>query len=214
MKKSKKNVPLKSIKKWGKYLRLESRFNLNVGLRTDGLRQFFARYVLAKGFKGLKITDISPRTLRGYDAMFKVQIAYSAFDALLEGVALFSHRSDLEYKRFKHKIINPELANSIRANNENLILVSISHANSTFARQLESVYSARSDNVMHIASAIRHLSAHGLLTVNGARLDLAKNVKDLNILADLVIKYTDDLFTEFVEVAYDSICAEFGYDGI
>lgn len=204
VKNSGKKIPLGKMRKWGKCLKLMDRSDL----ATYGIKRFFARYSLAVGFEGIKVKNLSEKTKKGYDSIFKVQIAYSAFDALLTGIEILNHSVTVEYDRLKHVIDDEPLAERFRNKNSDLLHLALMHTTKNMTKNLLNFNDSKSNNVMHIAAAVRHLSAHGLMTVNGARLDLVRNVNDMNKLGDEVIKYTEGLFGKFVDELFVNVSAE------
>jgi hypothetical protein len=184
-------------------------------LALYGMKRFYARYALAYEFEGLKIKNMGARTIRGYSAMFEVMIAYSAFDAMLEGVEIFQVRTDIKLNRLQHKIENQEkLAATIREKCGDILDIALQHCERKLRKQIYSFLKEEHDNVFFVAAAIRHVTAHGLLSVNGARLDLARNVEVFRKLASLILQHTDQQFEKFADQVYDYAAAHSGYDGL
>jgi hypothetical protein len=200
------------IKKFNKAIKMLGVNNFAI----YGLKRFYARFAMAHDYEGIKLRSMKARTVRGYSAMFEVMIAYSAFDSLLEGIEIFhKEMTDIKLNRLQHEIKNQEkLAETIRLKCNAILDIALQHCEKKLKNQIHKFRDGEHDNVFFVAAAIRHLTAHGLLSVNGGRLDLARNVEVFKKLSRLVLAHADEQFTKFSDQVYDYAAAQSGYDGL
>lgn len=134
-----------------------------------------ARYGLATRFKGITLEGFSKTTTAGYESALRLMLCYSAAEAVFKA---------LGQKITDHQMDDPELAKALRT----LFLKSLSpqgddgtggqaelktlteELRSGTLRPLESFLNQDHDNIRVAATAMRHLMAHGTLTLNGLNL--------------------------------------------
>ena len=160
------------------------------------LIRFVYRYRLANSFSGIVADDIG-NSIKGYNAILKVFLTYTAYEQLLnsaKGLHVFGLLSiDKNY------ILNKKLADKIRENKE-LISFLVEHSvGSILISQLSNFRNNKNDDVVCIAYAIRNVFSHGELTATAIGTRLARQRKVLDELADFLLAYCDDTFTKCVE---------------
>ncbi len=188
------------VKKFNKALKILSDVET---LHVFGIKRFYSRYALAHSFKGLNVDGMSPRTIRGYSAMYRLQIAYSAFDSLLDGVATLKVKTSIKMERHLHAIENEKLIESLRKHNQDIFHLCMVHCEKYTRKSISDLLDGKQNNILHLAAAIRHLVAHGQLSVHGGRLHLARNVRDVMTLSGEVLRYADEQFGKLADEVYD-----------
>lgn len=166
---------------------------------------FFYRYAFAHGFQGMQVDGYSIRTLKGYNALFKVQLAYSAYDSMLISGKSVKHQVKLSSSPYSYSLQNKRLANSLRLNKV-LLNTLIKESNSTLSNRIKKFSEKRNDDVLPIAAAIRHLVAHGKITATSVDLLLVRNWKQVEILSIVILEFVDGLFSDYTKrvVAHDA----------
>lgn len=176
-------------------------FKATVNLRSHNtnkklLARFVYRYRLAKSFREIIANEIG-RTLKGYNAILKVFLTYTAYEQLLKGaygLRVFGLNSI-----DKNRIENIQLATRIR-NNKQLIDFLIEYStDSILIGQLVAFRKNMNNDIVCVAYAIRNVFAHGELTATPIGVSLKKERTTLIDLADFLLNYCDDIFTKCVE---------------
>jgi hypothetical protein len=164
------------------------------------LNRFAARYRAANLFDGIQLKPRASDDLRrGYSALLKVFLAYTAAESLRDGLRA-SHRSS-----FRINLISSPLAKSLRRNSKLLALLEeeVEKYNKNKKKvpplldRLQRFRSAESDDVGSVAQAIRHLVAHGVLTVGGANATTIERAASLTELAEEMLKLCNGEFSNF-----------------
>jgi hypothetical protein len=160
------------------------------------LMRFVYRYRLTKSFSEFVAEGIG-KTLKGYNAIFKVFLAYKAYEQLLKGA---SGLRVYELGSLKNNhVVDVQLASRLRMN-EKLINSLIEYStDSRLIYQLAAFRNAQSEDIICVIYAIRNVFAHGDLTSTSIGLALKNQRTTLLDLADLLLNYCDDNFTKCVE---------------
>ena len=171
-----------------------------------GISRYFARRDLCKSFRGLKLKDYSKNTVNGYNAIFSVYLAYSALDVLTSTIAKNYYQFetfDRYLKRdkksggcifeiYRIRIENEELADWLR-DNHLLMEIIADETVQHIRKDVISFCSHDHNNVISICQGIRHLVAHGNLTVAAAAAHSKKYSDAIEYCAELLISAADDL---------------------
>lgn len=182
----------KGKKFWGEFVR-EKKIE-----GCENLTPFFYRFAFASGFKKMEVDGYSDRTLKGYNALFKVQLAFSAYDSLLIGGKSIKHRVKLKSSLYDYSLQNKRLARSLRLNKE-LMKILIEKTKGSLSEKIKKFSEEKSDDVLPIAAAIRHLVAHGKITATSVDLLLVKNWKQIDKLSITILDFVDGLFYDYVK---------------
>ncbi len=160
------------------------------------LARFVYRYRLAKSFTEIVAKDIG-RTIKGYNAILKVFLTYTAYEQLLKGaygLRIFGLDS-LD----RNRIVDIHLAERLR-NNKQLIDFLIEYStDSILIGQLVAFRKSKNNDVVCVAYAIRNVFAHGELTATPIGVALKTQRTTLGDLADFLLNYCDNIFTKCVE---------------
>jgi hypothetical protein len=156
---------------------------------------FYARFALAHGFTAIQVTDFSERAIKGYSTLIKLQLAYSAFDTLMSVLDEYKKYVRLPSDPYKHSLKRTILANQFRSN-PTLINLLERHTERKLKPRINLFNQGFSDDVLPIAMAIRHLTAHGIMSVGGGELELKTNRDKIDVLSKLLIDYSDEVFAK------------------
>ena len=176
-------------------------FKATVNLRSHSenkklLARFDYRYRLAKSFTEIIAKDIG-RTIKGYNAILKVFLTYTAYEQLLKasnGLRVYGLDSI-----DRNRIADIELAERLR-NNKQLIDFLIEYStDSILIGQLVAFRKNKNNDIVCVAYAIRNVFAHGELTATPIGIALKTERTTLIDLADFLLNYCNDIFTKCVE---------------
>ena len=156
---------------------------------------FFARFSLADGFISIKAKDFREISMKGYGSLIKLQLAYSAFDTLMSVINEYKKYARLQSDPYKHSLNRRILANQLRTNSTLMELLE-NHTERKLKPRINLFNQKISDDVLCIAMGIRHLTAHGILSVGGGELDLKMNRDKVDALSNLLLDYSDEVFSK------------------
>jgi hypothetical protein len=157
------------------------------------LNRFAARYRAAKLFVGIQYSpDATDEWQRGFSALLKVFLAYSAAE---------SFRTAKEERGPITINLNDSLLAEVLRNNENLLELLRVETRPALSNMVKTFQNRESDDVGCIAAAVRHLVAHGTLTVGGANVGTLERSECILRLAEAVLLLSDREFSEFCNAA-------------
>ncbi|HQR86490.1 MAG: hypothetical protein B7Y59_03935 [Burkholderiales bacterium 35-55-47] len=195
-----------AFKRWADFVK-DEKTTIN---RAPSSFRFIARFRLASKFDGVKADGYGEKTLRGYDALLKVFLAYTAFESLIEAIdenrAIGNKHLAVDFSIDKHNHSFDDFSISRKIwNNEKLLQILIDYADvsqrtSVQMEALMSFYLGVIDgkHLHAVARQIRHLVAHGNLTAYGAESIRKENTDALGELAKLILDETYNLFEQYV----------------
>jgi hypothetical protein len=176
-------------------------FKSTSNLRTHNenkklLTRFVYRYRLAKSFTEIIANDIG-RTIKGYNAILKVFLTYTAYEQLLKGA--YGLRVFGLDSVDRNRIVNIQLAERLRSNKHLIDFLIEYSTDSMLIGQLVAFKKNKNNDVVCVAYAIRNVFAHGELTATPIGVALKTERTALTDLADFLLNYCDDIFTKCVE---------------
>jgi hypothetical protein len=167
---------------------------LNNGLQIKdsqraNLNRFKARYVLAKNFKNLEISNITQKTVNGYSSLFSVFLAYNAAEKLGSSISV--------------SILNWELNEVVFSKNVRELLSSLNLEIDEFVHDklkenFDEFMKGDNDNIRIPASVIRNAFAHGSLTPNILKATTRKRQQILDNISTKLLEKTDQVFSNWV----------------
>lgn len=160
------------------------------------MNRFMYRYRMAKAFETLVAKDVEKRTVDGYACGMKLFMAYSAYDEIRA-----AERILLNLNRNKtHKYKNEILAEKIRSNErmKDLLLETIAVEEDGLRIMLKKFYANKNNEIMIFASSLRHSFVHGDFTTARSGLTNKREIQTINDVTDVVLKLSDELFSEMV----------------
>ncbi len=164
---------------------------------TDEVYRFTNRFRVAKAFLGIKLDNYTPNTVIGYDSLFKVFLAYSAFELFLKiiGKKQYTVMGMLTpYKPANH------IAVVLQKDKGKQFYTFVHHYldNPNHKKNLKDVYDGNSQNITYIASSIRHIFAHGHLSAHANNCNPLTVKEVCNNVFDFHMKVMDDEFSKVV----------------
>jgi hypothetical protein len=172
---------------------------VNLRLHSENkklLTRFVYRYRLAKSFTEIIADDIG-RTIKGYNAILKVFLTYTAYEQLLKGA--YGLRVFGLDSVDRNRIEDAQLAEKLRKNKQLINFLIEYSTDSILIAQLVSFRKNSNNDVVCVAYAIRNVFAHGELTATPIGVALKTERTTLLELADFLLNYCDDIFTKCVE---------------
>ena len=159
------------------------------------LARFVSRFQAASGYLGMAFAGLTPSVARGYSAAFGVVAAYSALEAcwVAEGTT--------KSQAAREGLINLPLAQRLRSTMfragfplSELLNAPLRERLQRFLRGDDEQHWPDSQDVLTVARAIRHLSAHGVFTPSGGGVVTAASARVLQDLADAVLQHAEEKF--------------------
>lgn len=164
-----------------------------VGSAGD-LNRFWSRYRLAKSFQSISLDSYTAETTEGYSALFRVFLAYSAFEQLLDCCGL--NLPGVEPLLPPYKPSECEEAIRKVEHYDSFLGVVMKHLDRVAHRtQLENFLSGKPCNVLYVAAGIRHIFAHGKLTPNSGAGFTAPAQQISTILCEFLFHVMDGEFS-------------------
>jgi len=92
---------------------------------TKGMMtRFYSRFAMAQGFRGVVFDGYSPSSVRGYGALLKLQLAYSALDVFVKAANHVEKQINKPKKAiYEYRLIDENLANNFRECHQLLIFL-------------------------------------------------------------------------------------------
>lgn len=172
-------------------------FKLPIG----DVNRFRARYRVAKCFRGVELEDYREATTAGYSALCRVMFVWSAFETFLQinGIKprdVKKVASDLE-KHGSKKILS-QIQRIDKG--EKFYRFIDERVNPTHKDQLADYFKGNPCNIAYLASAIRHIFAHGWLSPNANEVDPKAVVEICDVLSDFLLTFMDTEFSRHVYI--------------
>lgn len=163
------------------------------------VNRFRARYRLARAFKGASFDGYSPPVARGYDALMRLMLTWSALEMLLPAIGesrekissvvdwtastqtLYSMPGAVSYFKF----IDTKLKNKQR-------------------KKIAPFFEAKSCCGLEMAAAVRHVFAHGLLTPTAQGTDGDHAAAICEHLVEGIFEVVDAEFKNRVQEVVDA----------
>jgi hypothetical protein len=175
------------------------------GFVTDNgdVNRFGARFRAAASYRGVNLDGYSAGTASGYSALCRVLFTWSAFEAFL-------HICGLE-QRAAGPILDPRgslgIGKEIRRIDAGDIFYKFIYdrVNTTHKRELGNYFNDDPCNVGYLASAIRHIFAHGWLTPNASQVETDVVTGVCNMLCDFLLEVMDQEFGHRITSGLDRL---------
>jgi len=156
------------------------------------VNRFGARFRAAAKFEGVLLGGYAQSTIAGYSALCRVLFVWSAFESFMSICGL------------EQRTVGPLLdrhgalavANDIRASDKGNAFYQFiqERVNAAHRTELQNYFNQDPCNVAYLASAIRHIFAHGSLTPNANQVEPATVVIVCNKLSDFLLRVMDREF--------------------
>jgi hypothetical protein len=133
------------------------------------VNRFAARFRAAASFRGIRLDGYTPATEAGYSALCRVLFTWSAFESFLTITGL-DQRTAGPLLNGYGATATIEAVRTADAQNRFYGFIR-ARVNPTHQAELDNYFNNDPCNVGYLASAIRHLFAHGWLTPNANQVD-------------------------------------------
>ena len=175
------------------------------GFQTDNgdVNRFAARFRAAVCYRGVNLEGYSAATADGYSALCRVLFTWSAFESFLHICGLDQRTAGpILDARGAHNVI----AEIRRADTDRLFYKFIyDRVNANHKKELDNFFNSDPFNAGYLASAIRHLFAHGSLTPNANQVSPDTVTVVCNALCDFLVTVMDQEFGKLVAAGQDDL---------
>ena len=158
------------------------------------LNRLSSRYRLAKSFESINLTEYAKDTNDGYSSIFRVFLAYSAFEQLLDCCGIKMNSLEAALPGYSSN----ELMSSIRSIEKYDAYFKAIHAHLDHERhrnQVEAFLEGKACNVLYLPAAVRHIFAHGKLTPNSGAVPPLSVVAISTLLVEFLFVVMNGEFT-------------------
>jgi hypothetical protein len=195
------------------------------GIDTKGMMtRFFSRFAMAHGFRGVVFEGYSPSSVRGYSALLKLQLAYSAFDVFVKAVNSFEMQLGRKKKEiYEYTLINDDLAEQLKECHQLITYLMQMCTSPSIVRRMhlfigdvpsvaqdeklsEKLAKVKSDlargkdveiingDVLFIAASLRHGVAHGDMSLHSVGVEKSSAVRLVDMLTQQVLQLCESEF--------------------
>ena len=213
-----KKIYPKSRRKW-------SDISRSRGIDTRGvMTRFYSRFAMAHGFRCVVFDGYSPSSVRGYSALLKLQLAYSAFDVFVKAVKSFENQIGRQKKEiYEYTLINENLAAQFKEQHQLITYLMRMCSSLSIVRRLHlfigDVPSISEDaklsaklskakneflkgkdveiiegDILFIAASLRHGIAHGDMSLYSVGVEKSSIVRLIDSLTQQVLKLCESEF--------------------
>lgn len=168
---------------------------------TGDVNRFGARFRVAKSFRSVTLDGFADSTTRGYTALVRATLVYSAFEAFLDISGGTQAQTGKQLEAFGATT----LASKIRKMDVDGRFYQFvqERCNGAHKRELESYFHEDPFNVTYLLSAVRHGFAHGWLTPNVNKIEPRVVIAICDALSGFILRYMDATFWAHIESAYE-----------
>lgn len=164
---------------------------------VGNVNRFAARYRAARSFVGVTLDEYSEFTERGYSALVRIMLVYSAFEAFMDISARDQKKVGVELSACGANALIEKVREADRDRSFYKFLYE--RVNPVHKRELDGYFNEDPFNVAYMASAVRHIFAHGWLTpnVNGADAGTVAYICDE--ISEFLLAFMNKTFSGHVE---------------
>jgi hypothetical protein len=170
----------------------------------DEVYRFANRFRLAKAFTGIKLDNYNSNTVLGYDALFQVFLAYSAFELFLKIVG--QKQSTIMGIIAKYDPLS-HIQYVVRQDKGRLFYSFVHHhvTSAALRMHLTNVYNGNSNNITYLASAVRHIFAYGHLSAHANKCEPIAVKQICDTIFDFHMTVMDNEFSSVVNTYMGTI---------
>jgi hypothetical protein len=170
---------------------------------TGDVNRFAARFRAAACFRGVLLDGYSADTVDGYSSLCRVLFVWSAFESFMNICGLDQRAvGPILDARGAHAVVG----DIRRADPDSLFYRFIyDRVNATHQRELDNYFNDDPCNVGYLASAIRHIFAHGSLTPNANQVEPAAVLLVCTALCNFLMAVMDREFGDRVAAGLDDL---------
>lgn len=171
---------------------------------TNGdVNRFGARFRAAAKFQGVLLDGYAPSTVSGYSSLCRVMFAWSAFESFMS-ICRLEQRTIGSLLDLHGALA---VAGEVRAADTGDAFYRFIHerVNAAHRTELENYFRQDPCNVAYLASAIRHIFAHGSLTPNANQVEPSTVVAVCDKLSEFLVGVMDQEFGRRVAEGLDDL---------
>ena len=162
-------------------------------LNLSEINRFAARFRLAQSYEGINLKDYPELAIEAYGSLFGVFLAYSALEQLYKAVGKPNKIIADEWA-----INEPKIANKLRRSKRLLIFIHDKLYPSKLKNKVIQFQDKENNNILVIAQAMRHLVAHGIMTIHAGRISPKTTINFCNSVKQCVNDKSQICFTEYI----------------
>lgn len=161
------------------------------------VNRFAARYRAANCFEEIRLRGFSNNTQAGYSALCRLLLVYSAFEAYLRIAGLKQNGLSKALAEFGAD----DVLDRIRKidSNDRFYNFIYQRVNEAHKKELDSYFNTDACNIAYLASAIRHIFAHGWLSPSANGNESSNAAEICNVLSDFLLRFMDYSFAQSVD---------------
>lgn len=161
------------------------------------VNRFAARYRAARCFRGIEIDGYSDGVRAGYAALCRVLFVYSALEAYLKIIGI--EQQDLAGQL--QQCGAADVLRKLRAADPDRRFYQFIYdrVNKAHRKELDRYFNDDPCNVAYLASAIRHIFAHGWLTPSAGGGEATQAVQICDVLSEFILDFLDSSFSKVVD---------------
>lgn len=160
------------------------------------LNRFAARYRLARAFNGIDADGYADDTVDAYGAVLKVFLAYSALEQFHKAVEPANPRQHLS-ERWASWATSPAV--SLRESDAIIQFLIKTVSNERLKEKLIAFQRGKHDNVLIVATALRHAVAHGFMSVHPEGTSARVSKVFCQQMSRLLLSISDRAFVDLLE---------------
>jgi len=162
-------------------------------LNLSEINRFAARFRLAQSYEGINLKDYPESSVEAYGSLFGVFLAYSALEQLYKALGKPNRIIADEWAINELKI-----ANKLRRSKRLLIFIHDKLDSHKLKDKVIKFQEKENNNILVIAQAMRHLVAHGIMTIHAGRIAPQTTINFCNSVKQCVNDKSQICFTEYV----------------
>ncbi len=170
--------------------------DLPENISLSELNRFAARYRLARAFNSIDADGYADDTTEAYGAVLKVFLAYSALEQFHKAVKPAKPRQHLS-ERWADWATSP--ADGLRGSDAiiQFLIKTVSHE--SLKNKLIAFQQGKHDNVLIVATALRHAVAHGFMSVHPEGTSARVSKIFCQQLSRMLLSISDRSFVDLLE---------------
>lgn len=167
------------------------------------VNRFSARFRAAACYRGVILEGYSEATAQGYSALCRILFTWSAFESFLK----ITNQKQVDMRNCFEQYGGINVAASIKATDVDNIFYSFIYerVNPAHKSELDNYFNDDPCNIGYLASAIRHIFAHGWLTPNANQVDPRIAVSVCNQLCEFLILVMDSEFGKRISAGLEDL---------
>jgi hypothetical protein len=175
----------------------------DLGDDTGNVNRFGARFRAAKSFRGIELEGYSHDTAQGYSALCRVMFVWSAFESFMRII----DKNQGQISPILEQYSGSDILSKVKELDASRGFFDFIYerVNTAHKRELDSFRSNDVCNIAYLASAVRHIFAHGHLTPNANKVEASVCVNICNTLSDYLLDVMDKEFGARITNLMDQI---------